>query len=941
MTDIRIELANMRTEIYQFISTSNDALAQSFNNRLEAKALELELLTQSVKEELSQKILDLQAQIEAQGDADADLWKALEEAQRAFNAAVAEEQAARAKMQTEMDLMAIQIENLEKTTESLLNIAEANAAAVARLRQDFEDEKRATAQKFGMVDDKFEDVDGKFADLNNKIDMLDQDLSAKIQEVADNSRAAVENLGASVAEQFADVNTALVTLENKQQAIASELNTFMEQLLADEQAQQEFENAIVRPRQDSLAALVDLISGIHELETQLIVTIAPNQNAPGFYNETFKPVMQACGGNPEASFSNALGMDNFQYLAQEFARMLVFGPRMGDSSDNIFHGYDAMIQHENLHRLVVLTTLRHTVGSETEDCLSKISDWSRTTLLTSYTDADKKAFLETIAKDANLTRAIEKLKQKLDNLADPLKRLEDVIIAHIDGQSEALKQLSKDDVMIEFSISLVESAHNEFLISEREVFYDKIVSVQNQIAEGDAAFKLEFDAKLAALEGSFNAAIAPLDARITNLEEELKKLDAQFQGLSEAMKKALDIIATLADRAGHDDLREEAIDAGEEIDYTPVVIPEFDPKIAEIQHFFSDIVGAKGGKWTGNDSAKCTGAEIMPGDGGIHTRYQHGGWNECWVNFRRIPSRNDWVATVESLWFRVFGSAHRYKIEVPHSGNFMTYVDFTDMEDGETKMRSSGGKDYPYTLHGAHKDGVFDIAAGDAILEYTKSCPAWSGVKIHFTPEKKSGENWLAGEKVEYNIQLYSPIVLDFISKGDMKATNPTVTPVYFDLNADGVTENTGWVAGEEGGILALDLNGNNAIDNGYELFGQATMLKSGKRAENGYQALAQYDTNGDQVIDQKDEIFSKLIVWFDRNTNGKSEANELKTLAEAGVTKISTQYTDMPKEKVMDASGNSFKYAAKFWGPKQCGEDGCMTYDVFFNTAVSLSANE
>lgn len=932
---INTEIAKAKTEIYKFINQSNADLAESFNNRLEAEAVRLEFLTQTVKEELSSKIADLEAEIKAKGDADQELWEALAKAQEEFNRAVAEEQAARAKMQAEMDLMRIQIENLEKQSMSLLAIAESNRAAVERLRNDFDTHKQDVAKSFGLVDAKFDDFETKLA-------AMDARLTNQIQDVADKATAAVANLGEHVAKQFEDVNTALVTLENKQQAIAAELNTFMEQLLGDEQAQQEFENAVLRPRQDSLAALTDLISGIHELETQFIMTIAPNQDAPEYYNETFKPVMQACGGNPAASFSNALGMDNFQYLAQEFARMLVFGPRMGGTADNIFHGYEAMIQHENLHRLVVLTTLRHTVGSETEDCLSKISDWARTTLLDDSTAKDRVAFLQKISKDANLTRAIEKLKQKLTALADPLKRLEDVIVAHIEGQSEALKKLSKEDVMIEFSIALVEAAHNEFLISEREVFYDKIVSVQNKIAEGDADFKKEFDDKLDDLEKSFQNAIAPLDERITALE-------AQVGGLTEAMKKALDIIATLADRAGHEDLRQEAIDAGKWIGYTPGTISEFDPKVSEVQHFFSDIVGIDPNRpwkqWMGNTSAKCTGEEIMPGDGGIHTRYQHGGWNECWVNFRNIPSREDWYATVKSLWFRVFGSAHRLKVEVPQSDNFMTYVDYTGMTDGETKMRAStfGGEavNFPYTLHGSHKDGVFDLSAGDAIESYIRSCPARSGVKLYFTAEKKNGETWVAGEKIGYNIQLFSPIVLDMISTGDMKATNPTVTPVYFDLNNDGVAENTGWVPGDEGGILALDLNGNKVIDNGAELFGQATMLSNGKRADNGYKALAQYDSNGDKVIDQKDEIFSKLIVWFDHNTNGKSEANELKSLRDLGITKLATQYTDTPEEKAFDAAGNNFKYAAKFWGPKQCGEAGCNSHDIFFNTSVSLSVNE
>ncbi|MDY3117106.1 hypothetical protein [Campylobacter hominis] len=36
----------------------------------------------------------------------------------------------------------------------------------------------------------------------------------------------------------------------------------------------------------------------------------------------------------------------------------------------------------------------------------------------------------------------------------------------------------------------------------------------------------------------------------------------------------------------------------------------------------------------------------------------------------------------------------------------------------------------------------------------------------------------------------------------------------------------------------------------------------------NGYEALKAYDLNGDNVINSKDEIYDKLVLWKDSNQN-------------------------------------------------------------------------
>src|SRR5207253_5499825 len=58
------------------------------------------------------------------------------------------------------------------------------------------------------------------------------------------------------------------------------------------------------------------------------------------------------------------------------------------------------------------------------------------------------------------------------------------------------------------------------------------------------------------------------------------------------------------------------------------------------------------------------------------------------------------------------------------------------------------------------------------------------------------------------------------------------------------------------------------------------------------FAALASVDNNADQVIDQSDEIWSQLRVWVDASHDGKSDAGELKTLAELGITQINVTAT-------------------------------------------------
>lgn len=167
---------------------------------------------------------------------------------------------------------------------------------------------------------------------------------------------------------------------------------------------------------------------------------------------------------------------------------------------------------------------------------------------------------------------------------------------------------------------------------------------------------------------------------------------------------------------------------------------------------------------------------------------------------------------------------------------------------------------------------IYEIA-WDAYLAFREAPPEWGD--FHQTPET------LAFEIKEVNRDAnpaYDPLVLDLDGDGIELTTLSSFAP-QFDLNHDGFAERAGWVSADDG-MLAIDLNGNGTIDNGSELFGNATT--------GGLAALSAYDTDLDGSITAADAAFSSLKIWRDLDQDGGSDANELKTLSESGIQSIS-----------------------------------------------------
>ena len=137
------------------------------------------------------------------------------------------------------------------------------------------------------------------------------------------------------------------------------------------------------------------------------------------------------------------------------------------------------------------------------------------------------------------------------------------------------------------------------------------------------------------------------------------------------------------------------------------------------------------------------------------------------------------------------------------------------------------------------------------------------------------------------------PIILDI--NGDGKYSKSNSEGTYFDFDGDGFAEKTAWVSDGDG-LLVRDVNANGLIDNGTELFGDRTLLSDGTMAVNGFEALKDLDTNKDGVLNSSDEAFSELKVWIDSNSDGISQAGEIKELSELNISEIILNYTNASK---------------------------------------------
>jgi hypothetical protein len=207
------------------------------------------------------------------------------------------------------------------------------------------------------------------------------------------------------------------------------------------------------------------------------------------------------------------------------------------------------------------------------------------------------------------------------------------------------------------------------------------------------------------------------------------------------------------------------------------------------------------------------------------------------------------------------------------------------------------------------------------------------------------GEGSAPGPYPECGCQPYSPVVIDVAGNG-FNLTSAS-TGVSFDFNGDGTGDRVSWTApNSDDAWLCLDRDQNGTIDNGSELFGNFTPQSSPPpgMGRNGFNALVEYDKagkggNADGLITERDTVFRDLLLWQDTNHNGISEASELRSLNQLGLTTIECDYKESKKT---DQYGNKFRYRAKVRDQRNT-QISRWAWDVFLvpdTSAILLGLN-
>lgn len=151
---------------------------------------------------------------------------------------------------------------------------------------------------------------------------------------------------------------------------------------------------------------------------------------------------------------------------------------------------------------------------------------------------------------------------------------------------------------------------------------------------------------------------------------------------------------------------------------------------------------------------------------------------------------------------------------------------------------------------------------------------------------------------------------------------------VTFDLRGDGRPVRSSWTAKDAPlAFLALDRNANGVIDSGAELFGNATRLRNGEPAANGFVALAELDDSGDGTLDARDRSWNRLLLWTDLDHDGQTGPSELRLLRNSDIASVGLEHHYTGR---VDRHGNWFGYQGRL----SLGGGMRPLYDVWFLTA-------
>ena len=124
-----------------------------------------------------------------------------------------------------------------------------------------------------------------------------------------------------------------------------------------------------------------------------------------------------------------------------------------------------------------------------------------------------------------------------------------------------------------------------------------------------------------------------------------------------------------------------------------------------------------------------------------------------------------------------------------------------------------------------------------------------------------------------------APVVIDLNRDGVLSYSQALI-----DVNRDGQLDHSAWVAPQDGLLVWDKFHDGRVHDASQYVFSQG-------EGQTDLQGLAaQFDTHRDGVFNAQDALFNEFSVWQDSNQNGLSDAGEMRSLADVGLTAIKLQ---------------------------------------------------
>lgn len=898
---LRGEIARLESHLGTLMVFQNNALRSELIAELSKKALELTLYTNKAVSLISDGLSALDAKLVASGQQQSQIVADL---RAQMTQAISNEQEQRRRISADLALLTERVFRLETEMSDQKAMTDLNTKMIAKLTTDFEAEKASVASRFAVQK---QQVDARFS-------QLEQDMNSRLTEVAGLAESLVKNLGNEVQQNFKTVTLEIATLKVRQANSENQLKSFVEEYQKDRSRTVSFATQIAVPFRHAQEQLATVIDQLSSLQLRFVQILNPDEDAPDFYNEDLRKLLarlgKRCGSLEDTSFANVFGMDSFQVLSIEYTRLLLAGLRSGDGErDLMFHSFGAIAGNDRLHQAVVGALVRAPFGDADADCKYEIQQWARGLIL-----GDKRfeAISRNLSEDDEFERRLEVLFDTYQTLAAPLKDIQTQIELTTSGlrdSEDAFRAL-----IAQTSLDLVNAAWDQRGLADRLALlegFEKVQTTQGQLKEEMEAGFSELRARLKGFEEQTNA--------------RLNRIEQQQGNLTLSLKRALDVLISLSDRAGYADLRAYALWAGQPINYTPVIYPNWQPKVTMVQHFFAGPLSLR------NKTDACTGAKILP-KGGIQGYYQFGGWGPCWVNFRGVPLPH-WGNEFKTLWMRVFGAGHIVNLRVNPAVQKENPNAFRNYNYDRNFDFRNDLQDPNICLTGTFDNGVFDIRTPDLLDFYLKNIRTWGGVTVSVSTQRHeqigTQEIKTTSPVFNYTIQVFSPLIVDLKSVGLPRTISSMNSQVLSDLTNSGDVAKTGWVHGTEAAFLLRDDFQVGTRVQKRHLFAEKQSCR-GVIAETGFDALACFDRDGDGAVTMKDPMFKKLRLFFDLNANGRIDQGEVRALNEFGLKKLNLRYELIP-EAIGVRNGNDLRYIAPIEGVD--GKSKAKLIDVYFGT--------